>query len=295
VPEPERLFSYVGCFVDDGHRDLESGPMAYGYNSVTCNAECTGQGFPFFALQNNGWCVCGNAYGTAPAYRHVSDNECGGVCTGDDQLCGAGWRNAVYRTQVPEPERVYSYVGCYVDDSSRDLESGPMAYGYNSVTCNDECTSQGFPFFALQNNGWCVCGNAYGTESQYNSVPDNECGGVCAGDDQLCGAGWRNAVYRTSVPEPERLYSYVGCFTDNSRRDLESGPMAYGYTSVTCNQACSAYNYFALQNNGWCVCGDAYATQAAYRQVADDDCGSNCVGDDQRCGAGWRNAVFSRV
>jgi len=95
-----------------------------------------------------------------------------------------------------------TYIGCFVDDSSRDLQEGPMTWGYTSVTCNAAC--QEYSFFALQAHGWCVCGNAYGTEDQYDQVPNGVCGPFCDGDAHFCGSNWRNAVYSTGrVPVPE--------------------------------------------------------------------------------------------
>ena len=82
-----------------------------------------------------------------------------------------------------------SYIGCYVDDGSRDLYDGPKNYGYNQQTCNEAC--QAYPYFALQNNGWCVCGAAYATEPQYVKRPDGECG------SKGLGGGWRNSIYHT--------------------------------------------------------------------------------------------------
>jgi len=88
---------------------------------------------------------------------------------------------------------------------------------------------------------------------------------------------------------------YVGCFVDDGARDLQEGPMQYGYTSVSCNVACREYRFFALQAGGWCVCGNAYSTEDKYAEVVDGQCGSNCAGDDQLCGGMWRNAVYSTV
>lgn len=88
--------------------------------------------------------------------------------------------------------------------------------------------------------------------------------------------------------------SYLGCFVDDGARDLQDGPRQYGYTTASCSEACSSYSYFALQHNGWCVCGNAYSTAAQYSQVLDDQCGNPCAGEATgRCGAGWRNAVYS--
>ena len=80
------------------------------------------------------------------------------------------------------------YIGCYSDDGNRDLEKGPMKYGYNLKTCNEACKT--YKYFALQNGGCCVCGDAYATEAQYVQKPDREC-------NRGSGGVWRNSVYRT--------------------------------------------------------------------------------------------------
>merc|ERR1712232_302901 len=86
---------------------------------------------------------------------------------------------------------------------------------------------------------------------------------------------------------------YVGCYVDDGNRDLQEGPRAYGYTTTTCAEACGSYSFFALQHNGWCVCGDAYGTASQYVQVDDNQCGNACAGEGHgRCGGGWRNAVY---
>ena len=84
-------------------------------------------------------------------------------------------------------------------------------------------------------------------------------------------------------------WAYIGCWTDDGNRDLQDGPMQDGYNADSCVVACSAYIYFALQNNGWCVCGDAYGTEPQYVQTEDSEC--NPYGE--RLGGPWRNAVYS--
>jgi len=83
----------------------------------------------------------------------------------------------------------YGYIGCYVDDSMRDLNDGPKAYGYNQASCKEACKQ--YTYFALQHNGWCVCGNGYGTRPQYVKKPDSECGGASG-----LGGFARNSVYK---------------------------------------------------------------------------------------------------
>ena len=83
-----------------------------------------------------------------------------------------------------------TYIGCYVDDSDRDLKNGPKKYGYNQQSCNTAC--QAYSYYSLQNNGWCACGNGYSTKIKYFKKPESECGGV-----RGLGGPWRNSVYKT--------------------------------------------------------------------------------------------------
>lgn len=105
-------------------------------------------------------------------------------------------------------------------------------------------------------------------------------------------------------PEPESI-SWVGCYTDDSSRDLKEGPSSledytfgYGYSSSSCAEACKGYAFMALQSNGECRCGDSYATGPQYQKTADSECGYSCVTEQQlmprrHCGGMWRNAVYA--
>lgn len=89
---------------------------------------------------------------------------------------------------------------------------------------------------------------------------------------------------------------------DNGSRDFAHGPKAYGHTVATCRNEAEQRNmkYFALQHNGWCTTDNEFSTPAAtYPKKPDAECGGKCSGetakdDVLRCGAGWRNAVYSK-
>ena len=83
-----------------------------------------------------------------------------------------------------------TYIGCYVDDTDRDLNHGPKNYGYKQETCNMACHA--YSYYGLQNDGWCTCGNSYSTKSKYARRPDSECGGVHG-----LGRNSRNSIYAT--------------------------------------------------------------------------------------------------
>jgi len=83
--------NYLGCFADNGSRDLKHGPKRYGYNPTNCMSAC--KDYKFIALQNGGWCNCDNTYSTpSSTYSKQPDNQCNKGGTGQ----GGGWRNAVY-------------------------------------------------------------------------------------------------------------------------------------------------------------------------------------------------------
>ena len=89
------------------------------------------------------------------------------------------------------PDQEWEYVGCFKDDEERDFRYGPQTEGFNIDTCRDECRE--YPYFALQNNGFCSCDYTYGTPADvYQQTDDSECDGGMGG-------AWRNAVYKNNL------------------------------------------------------------------------------------------------
>ena len=53
----------------------------------------------------------------------------------------------------------------------------------------------------------------------------------------------------------------------------------------------TAYKYAGVQAGYACLCGDTFGKHG---KKPDSECNTNCPGDNtQKCGAGWRNAVYS--
>merc|ERR1711871_1915055 len=93
--------SYIGCYGDNGARDLKHGPKGYGYSAVNCRHVC--KDYKYFALQNGGWCNCDNSYGDnysgsggKGSYNALSANTCNKDGTWPGRGMGGGWANAVY-------------------------------------------------------------------------------------------------------------------------------------------------------------------------------------------------------
>lgn len=90
---------YVGCFNDDGNRDMN---CKYTHkNPAQCVAYCKTEGFRYAAIQAGYHCFCDNTYNT-PAAHYVAapDSDCGT----EFPRTGGNWRNAVYRVvTTPDP------------------------------------------------------------------------------------------------------------------------------------------------------------------------------------------------
>jgi hypothetical protein len=108
TPEPANgVAEYIGCFVDDGHRDL--GAMIGGTNSAgtntfaLCRAACGDS--TYMSLQYGGECFCSDSYGNGAQYVQVADAECGArnePCFSNSHNCGGTWRQAMYQINHKE-------------------------------------------------------------------------------------------------------------------------------------------------------------------------------------------------
>ena len=85
------------------------------------------------------------------------------------------------------------YIGCYRDDSSRDLKNymGDITNGDHSA-CQKKCAA--FTYFSLQFGVQCFCGNSYSSAPQYTKLPDSTCQQMNNGKSLYWGNGWANAV-----------------------------------------------------------------------------------------------------
>merc|ERR1719183_2163835 len=102
VPEVMGEELFIGCFVDDGARDLGA-MVGTRDNSATntferCRAACGDS--TYMSLQYGGECFCSDSYGNGPQYVEVDESECNAnvqPCSGTSYNCGGTWRQAVYQ------------------------------------------------------------------------------------------------------------------------------------------------------------------------------------------------------
>jgi len=103
-----------------------------------------------------------------------------------------------------------------------------------------------------------------------------------------CKDTWPRGTCNPKPPPPPAVKpAFLGCYRDDGARDFCCGPKRYGYNQEKCAKACSNFEYFALQHNGWCTCDNTYSTPASkYPKTPESDCGAN------KLGGGWRNSVY---
>ena len=123
----------------------------------------------------------------------------------------SGWAayfDSVYIMEAPDVSGGFSYLGCFVDSSDRqiDLDDGSVVASAVSTNVADaelECATAcaDYPYFGLQWVNECFCGNRYdGGDGPDDNDGDTGCGDdtsvntLCANGQGNC--GWRNAVYQ---------------------------------------------------------------------------------------------------
>jgi hypothetical protein len=144
----------------------------------------------------------------------------------NSRFCGAGWRNNIFK--LVKVERKYqplygeSEHGCFKDSGRRDLPNLLRAGYGDPKKCFKLAMDGGYQFVGMQYRGECWAGNSVG---KYGKRPDTECNMRCKKDNsRICGAGWRNSVFKLVVTEKAYVPLYgetqEGCYKDSGRRDL---------------------------------------------------------------------------
>jgi hypothetical protein len=151
---------------------------------------------------------------------------------------GGGWANAVWENKLYEADPSWTYIGCHRDDGNRDLPEGPHEYGFVPASCREAC--EDYPFFSLQNGGWCACGHKYGVpEATYPAIDESECNTV---GGFMQGGGWANAVFSNNdyIERDLKTYGDEGVYTpalgDEPQQQLiRVGNFWYKTFEIVCN------------------------------------------------------------
>jgi len=148
IPVPVTLGEelFIGCFVDDGARDL--GAMVGNRDNAAtntfalCRAACSDS--TYMSLQFGGECFCSNSYGNGAQYAQVDESECNinsyGACAGNAYNCGGTWRQAIYQINNFEHWDLVAHhevAGGYFSTGARatflENQNDPTASTYMSI------------------------------------------------------------------------------------------------------------------------------------------------------------------
>lgn len=275
----------LGCYNDDANRALPVLLKPNGATVDTCIAMARTRGYPYVGLQNGGACYAG----FAPAYSYDAvQTDCNMACTANvAQSCGGAWHNNIWSTGLALPTIPWSRrVGCYYDDSNRDLDALLIDGGATVETCVAAAGSRGFAYAALQNGGRCFAGNSV----TYAATP-NDCTMRCAANPaEYCGNIMRNEIYTTLASAPSVTRTGKGCFNDDANRALPARLIGAGATVESCTAAAKAlgYTYAGLQWYGQC-----WAGQVLGYGPSNGSCTTKCTANGgQDCGGNYANNVF---
>ncbi|BFZ56810.1 hypothetical protein PYCC9005_003858 [Savitreella phatthalungensis] len=338
IKQTAGTWNYTGCYRDLVSNNVRTLPQGVGIANMTvekCVAACSAQGYGWAGLEWSQECYCG----TAPPASYLGGwQTCDYACAGDTtEVCGgSGWLSVYSDTSYIAPvipqtstDGSASYVGCFVDTSSRILPGRASSNG-TVDGCVASCTAQGYSYAGVEYLGnECYCGNSLSA----TRAPDSDCNTKCIGDStQLCGGGWRVQAYslngKKAIPSaassssstptskapaatsssaaPPALtpvpagasfgaYKYGGCYTDNT-----NGQRALRYqlgsnnTVPGCVAACSAVGFklSGVEYGGECWCDQV--VNKFMSQAPESDCNMNCWGDKStKCGAGNRLSIYN--
>jgi len=125
---------YIGCYVDDGNRDLDSragrGLGKYqgrGFDVDSCRKRCADLDlvdtpYAYFGVQHFDQCFCANAFATAPQYKKVPDSQCN---MGKAPLTrGGSWRNSIYKIECEKLDLPCTDMEMNIDYPGNDLNAG---------------------------------------------------------------------------------------------------------------------------------------------------------------------------
>ena len=115
---------------------------------------------------------------------------------------------------------------------------------------------------------------------------------VTEGTDFLWVKSGKYATVAAQAPV-KKPGGYLGCFNDQSERDLPAAFMNIpNMTNATCQATCRSkgFTYAGTQYGSQCFCGNSYGK---YGQAGEEKCNMPCAGSSgEKCGGTWANTVF---
>lgn len=275
--------SYIGCYGDNGARDLKHGPKGYGYSATNCRAVC--KDYKYFALQNGGWCNCDNSYssdysgsGGKGNYGKYPDSECNTHGNTPGRGMGGGWLNAVYESKPSvggvrlTKDDFVNWAGSCSTNTGNNNANDRFSEG-DSITCNqgnnqmrtkttytapitftlqmhqsggggDECGV--FAVFGAQNNRHAGYSAGMGWWAHYLGYGYNSADGhgVTQNKDGLTNK-WKQMTISVASNGVATFW------VEGIKYATKSGQSTSGYLSVGMNCRNYMYQNMVVQNSAW--------------------------------------------
>jgi hypothetical protein len=229
----------LGCFADEMTRDLPDEAASGGSMSVEiCLIDCAHAGYAYAGVQYGNQCFCGNSYG-----KYGTATDCNMKCSANSgETCGGVYANSIYKVPASPPPSL----GCYKDESTRDLPDQTSLSPVSAETCINTCKQAGYSYAGVQYGSQCFCGNGYG---RYGTATD--CNMTCNGDSaETCGGTWANNVYATGTTGSYSCPGGVKC---------DGTPITGSPNQEICG---TDLHNWVCTSSGWqdtgttCTCGD---------------------------------------
>ena len=209
-------------------------------------------------------------------------------------------------TTTPTLRPEYVYLGCANEgNNGRALaKDGYASSDMTTDTCQDYCTTKGYPLSGTEYSQECFCGNTL----EHGSVlgGSTACVMPCGGNPNLiCGGPSALSVYNNTaralprepgeVPNVEEYLS-IGCWTEGTTgRALAGASIVLSNMTVEyCVGYCSAagFAYAGLEYSAECHCGQTIGNGA---MKATEGCNMLCAGDKFAfCGGVGRLNVYAK-
>lgn len=345
-------YRYIGCFRDaDPIRRMDT-QLYYSTDNTNglCMTDCDARGYIFAATQYEGECWCGmkpaltivpditcgylcrgnytEYCGGDGAYMSVFADEKryspgGGVTSTaiisitTSSTQGIKTSSTVSPTSTSTPRPNFNYLGCVNEPTSGNSRAlAKASYFSLSMTpksCQDFCTTQGFPLSGTEYATECYCDSKLSSGSSLGG--SSACTMPCGGDPMLiCGGPSALSVYNNTALTPPRepgvvqnvgVYTHIGCYAEGSSGRALAGPVAISSTNMSvpfCISFCQAatvagFKYAGIEYGVECYCGDKIENGAVKlgATLTGIGCDMTCPGDKWTyCGGAARLNVYSR-
>jgi hypothetical protein len=285
---------YLGCFREEGQadagRDLNGARLVDArMSNALCIAACRDRGFAYAGTAYPNVCFCGNRYGSlGPA------GNCDVPCPGSPgEMCGGGYAASVWAvgggggqgdTRPADPgHRQGGHFPRPTVDGIRVDWCATWSTDCGQAGADQFCRAQGYRRAAQW--GWEHAERTWvmGSRQHCNS---SACGAL---RDVICVDRPPDYV---ALPPPPAGPEYLGCFRDDSARDLDGAsrqdPRRMGAQDCIGECRAKGFAYAGTQVASHCFCGQRYG-----RYGPAGNCDMACIGNPQeKCGGSWANSVY---